>query len=476
MIQYGLNIIICSGLLFLLYKVLLENEKMHVFKRFYLLFSVLLSLIAPLITISFSSAPDHNIALQYLSKEPVDFIISEPLAPVKDDKNVMLLLPIIIYLLGLALALFRFFKKLSCFIIKTTKNEQLLFSQARLVLVDKEIIPHSFLNKIFLSASAYKNNKIESEIIAHELAHVKQQHSLDILFTRLIQCFYWFNPFFIFYARAIQLNHEFLADEAVVRSSKDPVSYQYLLINSPSMKSHFSLASQFNYSIIKKRLVMIARTTSRQKLVIKALVAICLFAGAGLLFASKETAAQVATPPIQKKEVPSTKEGASPQMINEYEAIVDRYRVADAQGSTRFKDFPNLSEPEKKRLWEIYQMMTKEQQEKQELGFRPKPPIMQKIYPTNVQLKEWVDAKKYFVRINGYRVKNSQLNNYQASDFNYYEFYKPNKGSTDYGKYYAQVNLITKESYAKYVEYWEKEPPFLLVVFVQRHQTNQVQK
>ena len=112
--------------------------------------------------------------------------------------------------------------------------------------------------------------------------------------------------------------------------------------------------------------------------------------------------------------------------------------------------------------------MSKEQQDKQITGFLPKPPVKEKLRPTETQLKEWIDTKKYFVRINGRKIKNSQLANHKPSDFDYYDFYKPNKGSTDYGKYVAQINLMTKEAYARYVKEWNKEKLWGPVVFVKR--------
>src|SRR5687768_837447 len=107
MILYCINTIICSGLLLLLYKFFLENEKMHVFKRFYLLFSIAVSLIAPLVTISFPS-PDMYAPLQYISKEPTDFIIEQSPVVAKEESNKILLFITVVYITGLIIGLLRF--------------------------------------------------------------------------------------------------------------------------------------------------------------------------------------------------------------------------------------------------------------------------------------------------------------------------------------------------------------------------------
>ena len=117
------------------------------------------------------------------------------------------------------------------------------FDQAKLVLIEKDVIPHSFLNNIFLNKKHYLEGRIEKEILAHELAHVKQYHSFDILLAQSFQCIFWFNPLFRFYTKAIQLNHEFLADESVVRSTANQLVYQQLLLSKASGKERFSLAS-----------------------------------------------------------------------------------------------------------------------------------------------------------------------------------------------------------------------------------------
>ncbi len=57
---------------------------------------------------------------------------------------------------------------------------------------------------------------------------------------------------FFFIKKAIQLNHEFLADEKVINQHKNTFQYQYLLLNKAAWKNEYYLASNLNYSLTKK--------------------------------------------------------------------------------------------------------------------------------------------------------------------------------------------------------------------------------
>ena len=463
MIAYCVNMILCSALLFLFYKMLLEKERMHAFKRFYLFFSIVVSLVAPLVTISFN-VPQPLFVLEYVSKEPADFIEGQSTIAITGNPDKTMILLTAIYLAGVAFGLFRFIKTVFKLIKRVRKATPIRFYEGRLVLLEENILPHSFLSTIFLNKEAFLKGRIENEILVHEMAHIKQYHSFDILIVQLIKCIFWFNPIYILYLRTIQLNHEFLADEAVLRSSGNPLSYQNLLLQRVSGKS-FALTSQFNYSIIKKRLVMITKTKHPQTQLVKKLVAISFFLITAFLFTTKKMMAQKVESTKSKTEVPSTKEGVSAQLISEYEAILAKHQnTSDKNHSINL----SLSKEEKERLFTIYTMMSKEQQEKQTIGFAAKPPLNSKKTLTEEQLQTWLDSKKYFVRIDGWKKDNRELKNYKASDFDYYDFYKPNKGSTDYGKYEAQINLVTREAYARNAKAWSEQGPYLLVTFTRR--------
>jgi hypothetical protein len=96
-----------------------------------------------------------------------------------------------------------------------------------LILVPEKTLPHTFLNTIFINETEYNNREIEAELYTHELTNSK--HTLDILFIELLKTVL-VQPYFFFYKKAIQLNHEFLADEKVVNSYNNVPFYQSLLL------------------------------------------------------------------------------------------------------------------------------------------------------------------------------------------------------------------------------------------------------
>jgi len=149
-------------------------------------------------------------------------------------------------------------------------SENLLYKGSNLILVDEQVIPHTFLNKIYISKQDYKDGKIDDQLIAHEQAHANQKHSWDILFIELLICLFWFNPLLRLYKTAIQLNHEFLADEAVINQYDEVKKYQHLLLDVIKNNNQISLASSINFHLTKKRLdMMTTQSTARQKLVLQ---------------------------------------------------------------------------------------------------------------------------------------------------------------------------------------------------------------
>ena len=47
----------------------------------------------------------------------------------------------------------------------------------------------------------------------HELFHIQQKHSWDIIYLELLTIICWLNPFFYFIKKEIKVIHEFLADQ-----------------------------------------------------------------------------------------------------------------------------------------------------------------------------------------------------------------------------------------------------------------------
>lgn len=247
------------------YHIFLKREKMHRFNRFYLLFALALSLGVPFITIEIAGTViSKPITLAAMPFKEVVVQQAQVIASKKSTDYVVIALWSLYSIVTLFLAA-RFVKNIRHFMRKAKQNPQVQYEKATLVLLPEKILPHTFLNYIFISKEDYDNNAIENELYTHELTHVKQKHTLDILFIEVLKTVFWFNPLLYFYKRSIQLNHEFLADEKVVSSFNDTVFYQKLLLEKAEVNCTFYLASNLTYSITKQRLLMMTKSTSRTR-------------------------------------------------------------------------------------------------------------------------------------------------------------------------------------------------------------------
>ena len=285
MIIYLLKSTGCLALLLFFYHFILEKEKMHNFNRFYLLGSVLFSLLVPLTTITI---PSSDVLVETFGNFNQPLITKNIGSNFKVEESFNYLqLFIGIYILISSLFLIRFAKNLFKIIQKKKINEKIKHKDATLVLVDDNILPHTFWKTIFINKTAYYKGEIEEELFTHELTHVTQKHTLDVMLIEILQILFWINPLFIFLKKAIQLNHEFLADSTVINKHKNTFQYQHLLLNKAAWKNEYYLASNLNYSLTKKRLLMMTTQSSHTKILLKKLTVIPLLAGFIFLFAER---------------------------------------------------------------------------------------------------------------------------------------------------------------------------------------------
>jgi len=132
-------------------------------------------------------------------------------------------------------------------------------------------IPHSFFSYIFLNKQAFKSEQIPKEVLIHEQTHAQQKHSVDILIMELLQIIFWFHPLIYVMKHSIKLNHEFLADEAVIHQGIEASTYQKLLLAfssnaSKHLSTEIGITSSINYSSIKKRFTVMKTQTSKTRM------------------------------------------------------------------------------------------------------------------------------------------------------------------------------------------------------------------
>jgi len=264
-----------SLLVFLLfYKLVLEREKMHQVNRFLLLFALVFSLVIPFVSFEITSEnlfveqviPSYVIPEIYIgnqSQQPLNFLTFE---------NILCS----IYWFGFSVFLVRFIRNLASLLRSIHESEKIKKGGFTLVLIPEKILPYSFWNYVFVNKDEYEYNLIDRELFVHEKAHITQKHSLDILFIEAFQAVFWFHPLIYFYKKAMKLNHEFLADQKVNETFDEVVNYQKLLLQ--KVKGNLvPIASNLNYSITKKRFIMMTKEKSNIRVTVKILFTVVVF-------------------------------------------------------------------------------------------------------------------------------------------------------------------------------------------------------
>lgn len=286
MLPYILKSTFCLVLLLGFYQLVLEKEKMHRFNRFYLIGSILFSCLVPgfIITVE-PTIIETSVFTGFSTLEqiPHETIPTQQITETIDYTQYI----IGVYILISSILFILLSKKVYSLLNKVKQNQHINYFSATVVLLKERIVPYTFLHYIFINKHSYQTDSLEEQILTHELAHVEQKHSIDVLFIEVLQNLFWFNPIFRYYKKAIQLNHEFLADDAVIQSHKNITEYQYLLLNTTAQNNNIYLASNFNYSLTKKRLLMMTKPSSSTKILLKKLLVLPLVAGFIFAFAQR---------------------------------------------------------------------------------------------------------------------------------------------------------------------------------------------
>lgn len=260
MIEIILKIVICQFVFLLIYETLLKRETFFQWNRVYLLATAALSIIIPFVKINwfrkpisekvsttineivlYASASKKENSIQIISEEPSNFSFSlEHL-----------------YVLGcvvFAILLLRKFYLLKQLKQKSTKIVSEDFVEYR---IPDSKAAFSFLNCFFIGENV--KNESYSSILKHELIHIKQKHSYDLLFFELLRIFLWFNPLIYLYQKYSSEVHEFIADQSIEKNKK----YE-ILLREVFGTENFSFTNSFSTkSLLQKRIIMLNKKSKK---------------------------------------------------------------------------------------------------------------------------------------------------------------------------------------------------------------------
>ena len=297
----------CLAILMLFYKMVLEPLNHHHFKRFYLLAALLTSAIIPFITFIKYVEPtfDFGIYDPESMTTPPYFPAELPTITQEQPNTFLPALLWTIYTIGVIVFSTRFILNLIKISSKIKTHQKVKTSTFINVLIEKLAVPHTFFNYIFLNKSAFENNEIPQEVLLHEQTHAKQKHSLDILFLEILQIIFWFNPLLYFIKKDIKLNHEFLADQQVLKNGYHPKTYQNLLLRFSSNQKELALVNAINYASIKKRLTIMNTQTSQRTKWLRSLLLLPILALLLFSFSQTKEVEKELTPAIYLQDQPN---------------------------------------------------------------------------------------------------------------------------------------------------------------------------
>ena len=329
----AVNFILESGvslsLLALIYVLFLRKETFFKLNRFFLLGAILFSVLLPFL--KFRIFTPQPVMLAEITVTPYNNLLeavtiySHDLSGTVEHAILTTNSIIVAYLIGVAFFLTLFLFRVAQLVFIIRKNRVRYLDEFKLVVIDKEVSPFSFLDYVFVSRSLQKNEGYD-RMIAHELEHVKQGHTIDVLILELLTVFQWFNPFMWMLRRAIRENHEFLADQAVLSSGVNRGYYKKLLLNQ-FLGNQLVIANNFNYSLTKNRIKMMSKIKSSKFAIAKISLGIVVAAMLVVAFACEQKESVEMQPVVDNQSAKfvlqdnQLKIEATPEMLEKLQAM-----------------------------------------------------------------------------------------------------------------------------------------------------------
>ena len=251
-----------SGLIamfYLSYFALLRKETFFTINRWFLLAGLITSVILPLVVFTKIVWIDPNPTAFDWSKIPVTNTVESEVFEIN-----WYLVFTIVYSSGILAFLMKFvfdFYSLSKVLKGKTIQQQADF---KFIDINENVSPFSYFNSIVYNSSLYSDLELEN-ILEHEKVHSSQNHTIDVLTSRLFCVVFWFNPLVWLYKNAISQNLEFIADSEASKSISDKKAYQLTLLKITKQKNCVAITNHFYQSLIKKRIVMLNKNQSNKR-------------------------------------------------------------------------------------------------------------------------------------------------------------------------------------------------------------------
>ncbi|SEO98956.1 M56 family metallopeptidase [Mucilaginibacter sp. OK283] len=254
------------------YCLFLNRETHYNLNRVYLLLSCVLSFALPVIQIG-ALKPTENVQEITWVGSPADSAAVPPEAAdyITWDNALWA-----VYIVGISVLALLLVIKLFKLVNLTTSGKRLIDNKYKLIDIEDADTAFSFFNYLFIGTKTSASDII----IRHELVHIRQKHSFDIVFIEVIKIINWFNPLIYLLQISLKTVHEYIADEQTAAHEADALAYSSFLVNNAYGLNGSSIThSFFNYNLLKKRIIMLNQKRSGNLARLKYLVAVPICAG-----------------------------------------------------------------------------------------------------------------------------------------------------------------------------------------------------
>ncbi|MDB4903289.1 MAG: hypothetical protein JWQ63_2570 [Mucilaginibacter sp.] len=356
------------SIFYLCYCLFLNRETHYMLNRVYLLFTCVAAFIIPIIQLGVLK-PAAQVYKNTIIILPGDThqIINQRAKIIHEAVTHFTLQDYILfgYLFGAFILLLLLVFKLYQLLKLTHVKSVIVEGNYKLIYINDSNTAFSFFNYLFIGTKASG----AATIIRHELVHIRQKHSFDIVLLELFKVINWFNPFVYLLQNSLKAVHEYIADENTTTAHTDILSYSTFLLNSAYGIGGSSIThSFFNYNLLKKRIIMLNQKRSGSLARLKYLATVPLCAGLlcvstlgfsktyGLidLMPQKADTALIASPP--PPEPPALKHAVKLPPPSSFGSITKKgYRYAEAgylaDSKSYFKVIIQESKSVQKEYW-----------------------------------------------------------------------------------------------------------------------------
>lgn len=327
---YLVKVSLCTGLVYLVYRLVLERQKFLTWNRWYLLLFFILSFVFPLIPSGYNIG--SGISYTFYSHTGA---MENPNAAMDWAGKILL----VIFIAGVWYFLFRFFY--GWYLLRRNlKTAHLVSAEPYRLYYHNNEGTFSWGKIVFIGKDAAGADL--QKILQHEFAHIRQAHYIDVYLTQILCIITWFNPFSWKLRNAALTNLEFLADEQVLQNGTDLQEYQLELIKSAACApSGLNLFFSSGFQSLKKRFIMMNKEKPKPLQKLRFLLVLPL---SGLMLVLFSSADVVAVPNVYQLVNTDTLPKEKAAVYRQIHVTNGKAEVRLYNGTTEYYDLNKASE------------------------------------------------------------------------------------------------------------------------------------